>query len=132
MKIIVKLFSLKLLTSFLALAYSIIQVRYFGASRIIEIFFAAQSLIYLVTSLTQSGQLAEIFLPEFQRLNNIKKGLGFDVKYYNYRIFLGMSDNFFGFYFYLFLSIYWYQGFKRRQGISRINFRILLPYLFFR
>ena len=64
MKIIVKL-SLKLLASFLALAYSIIQVRYFGASRIIEIFFAAQSLIYLV-SLTQSGQLAEIFLPEFQ------------------------------------------------------------------
>ena len=70
MKIIVKL-SLNC-ASFLALAYSIIQVRYFGASKIIEIF-CSSGLIYLVTSLTQSGQLAEIFLPEFQRLNNKKR-----------------------------------------------------------
>ena len=77
MTILLKLFSLKLLTSLLGLGYSILQVRYFGASRAIEIYFAAQSLIYLVTSLTQSGQLAEIFLPEYHKLNAIKKGLGF-------------------------------------------------------
>ncbi|MBJ2174580.1 hypothetical protein JBL43_10055 [Aureibaculum sp. A20] len=77
MKILLKLFSLKLISSLLGLIYSIIQVQYFGASRTIEIYFAAQSLVYLVTSLTQSGQLAEIFLPEYHRLNNINSGLGY-------------------------------------------------------
>ncbi len=57
--------------------YSILQVRYFGASRIVEVFFAAQSLVYLVTSLAQGGQLSEVFLPEYHRLNLISKGLGF-------------------------------------------------------
>ena len=65
------------MASLLGLLYSIIQVHYFGASRTIEIYFAAQSLVYLVTSLTQSGQLAEVFLPEYHKLNNIKPGLGY-------------------------------------------------------
>ena len=77
MKILLQLFSLKLVASLLGLLYSIIQVHYFGASRTIEIYFAAQSLVYLVTSLTQSGQLAEVFLPEYHKLNNIKQGLGY-------------------------------------------------------
>ncbi|MDY7394203.1 lipid II flippase MurJ [Aureibaculum sp. 2210JD6-5] len=77
MKILLKLFSLKLVSSLLGLLYSIIQVHYFGASRTIEIYFAAQSLVYLVTSLTQSGQLAEVFLPEYHKLNTIKAGLGY-------------------------------------------------------
>ena len=134
MKIIVKLFSLKLLTSFLALAYSIIQVRYFGASRIIEIFFAAQSLIYLVTSLTQSGQLAEIFLPEFQRLNNIKKGLGFDaLNIIIIRMFfwgcLIISLVFIFTPFFINLLV---PGFSNEdKELAALIFRILLPYLFF-
>ncbi len=77
MKILLKLFSLKLVASLLGLLYSILQVHYFGASRTIEIYFAAQSLVYLVTSLTQSGQLAEVFLPEYHKLNNITAGLGY-------------------------------------------------------
>lgn len=77
MKVILKLFSFKLLSSILALGYSILQVRYFGASRYIEVFFAAQSLVYLVTSLSQGAQLSEIFLPEFHKLNKIESGLGF-------------------------------------------------------
>lgn len=77
MKILLKLFSLKFIASLLGLAYSILQVRYFGANRTIEIYFAAQSLVYLVTSLTQSGQLAEIFLPEYHKLNTIAPKLGF-------------------------------------------------------
>ena len=40
-------------------------------------YFAAQTLVYLVTSLTQSGHLAEVFLPEYHKLEAIKKGLGF-------------------------------------------------------
>lgn len=77
MNILLKLFSLRFIASILGLAYSILQVRYFGASRTIEIYFAAQSLVYLVTSLTQSGQLAEIFLPEYHKLKIIKPKLGF-------------------------------------------------------
>lgn len=45
-----------------------LQVRYFGTSRAIELFFAAQSVVYLITSLSQSGQLAEVFLPEYIKL----------------------------------------------------------------
>ena len=77
MKILLKLFSLKFISALLGVLYSILQVRYFGASRTIEIYFAAQSLVYLVTSLTQSGQLAEIFLPEYHKLNAIEPKLGF-------------------------------------------------------
>lgn len=77
MNTLLKLFSLKFIASLLGLGYSILQVRYFGASRTIEIYFAAQSLVYLVTSLTQSGQLAEIFLPEYHKLNAIIPKLGF-------------------------------------------------------
>ncbi len=50
--------------------YSLLQVRIFGTDRVIEIFFAAQSLVYLVTSLSQSGQISEIFLPIYLTLKN--------------------------------------------------------------
>ena len=59
---------LKLIGAVLGILYSIIQVRYFGTDRIIEVFFAAQTVVYLVTSLTQSGQLAEVYLPIYLRL----------------------------------------------------------------
>lgn len=78
MKTLLKLFSLKFIASLLGLVYSIIQVRYFGASRSIEVFFAAQTMVYLVTSLTQSGKLAEIFLPVYHDLEYKQKGLGFN------------------------------------------------------
>ncbi|MFT4800288.1 MAG: putative peptidoglycan lipid II flippase [Flavobacteriaceae bacterium] len=77
MKILFKLFSLKLLVSILGLISSIIVVRYFGLSRDVEIYFGAQSLVYVIISLTQAGQLSEIFLPEFIILNKRKKKLGF-------------------------------------------------------
>lgn len=77
MKTLLKLFSLKLLTSLFGLLYSILQVRYFGVSRAIEVYFAAQTLVYLITSLTQSGHLAEVFLPEYHKLEIKNKGFGF-------------------------------------------------------
>ena len=77
MKNILKLFSLKFVSSLLGICYSILQVRYFGTSRAIEVFFVAQNLVYLVTSLTQSGQLSEIFLPEYLRLKKIDIKLSF-------------------------------------------------------
>lgn len=77
MKNLLNLFSLKLIASILGLVSSIITVRLFGASRVIEIYFVAQTLVYLVASLTQSGQLAEVFLPEFHRLKEVSEKLGF-------------------------------------------------------
>jgi len=56
---------LKLLGSAIGLVYSVLQVRYFGASALVDAFFVATSAVYLVMSLTQGGQLAEVFLPEY-------------------------------------------------------------------
>src|SRR5690349_4338578 len=56
---------LKLITTVLGLLYSIFQVRIFGTTPEIESYFAATSLMYLITTFTQSGQLAEIFLPTY-------------------------------------------------------------------
>jgi len=133
MKILLKLFSLKLITSLLGLGYSILQVRYFGASRTIEIYFAAQSLIYLVTSLTQSGQLAEIFLPEFHKLNAIKKGLGFKgLNIVINRMFLwGSLIITIVFIFTPFFINLLVPGFSNEdKEQATLMFRVLLPYLF--
>ena len=133
MKILLKLFSLKLLTSLLGLGYSILQVRFFGASRTIEIYFAAQSLIYLVTSLTQSGQLAEIFLPEFHKLNTIKSGLGFKgLNVVINKMFLWgtliIAIVFIFTPFFIDLLVPGFSGEDKEQAI--LMFRVLLPYLF--
>lgn len=56
---------LKIGGAILGVIYSILQVRYFGVSREIELYFAASSVLYLITSLAQSGQLAELFLPVY-------------------------------------------------------------------
>ena len=133
MKDILSLFSLKLITSVLGVLYSILQVRYFGASRTIEIYFAAQSLIYLVTSLTQSGQLAEIFLPEFHKLNTIKKGLGFKgLSIVINRMFLwGSLIITIVFLFSPFFINLLVPGFSGEdKSDATLMFRVLLPYLF--
>ncbi|MGH2648430.1 MAG: murein biosynthesis integral membrane protein MurJ, partial [Ginsengibacter sp.] len=56
---------LRIVYAVLGLAYSILQVRIFGTSRLVEVFFVANSVVYLVTSLTQSGKLSEFFLPVY-------------------------------------------------------------------
>jgi putative peptidoglycan lipid II flippase len=133
MKILLNLFSLKLLTSLLGLGYTILQVRYFGASRTIEIYFAAQSLIYLVTSLTQSGQLAEIFLPEYHKLNAIRKGLGYKgLCIVLNRMFLwGSLIIAIVFIFTPFFINLLVPGFSNEDKVQvTLMFRVLLPYLF--
>ena len=62
-KIIIKLTGLKLIASLLGLVYSILQVRYFGASAEMDAYFVAMSAMYMITSLIQGGQLSEVFLP---------------------------------------------------------------------
>jgi peptidoglycan biosynthesis protein MviN/MurJ (putative lipid II flippase) len=133
MKVLLKLFSLKFITSLLGLGYSILQVQYFGASRTIEIYFAAQSLIYLVTSLTQSGQLAEIFLPEFHKLNSIKNGLGFKgLNVVIIRMFLWGSLIIVIVFIFtpIFINLL-VPGFSSEdKAEATLMFRVLLPYLF--
>lgn len=63
---------IKILGALVGILYSVTQVHLFGASRIIEVFFAAQAVVYLITSLTQSGQLSEILLPEYIYLRENK------------------------------------------------------------
>lgn len=132
MKILLKLFSLRFIGSIFGLASSIITVKYFGVTRSIEVFFAAQSLVYLVTSLTQSGQLAEIFLPEYNRLNNISKKLGFQA--------LNVVINFFSFWIFgVIIIIFIFSDFfieiiipgfsQSEKNQATLIFRVLLPYL---
>lgn len=64
-KLLIKLTGLQLISSFFALIYSVLQVRFFGASAMIDAFFIAMSAVYMITSLIQGGQLAEVFLPEY-------------------------------------------------------------------
>ncbi|QMU64038.1 MAG: hypothetical protein GKR88_06850 [Flavobacteriaceae bacterium] len=133
MKTLLKLFSFKLLTSLLGLLYSILLVRYFGASRNIEIYFAAQGLVYMVTSLSQGGQLAEVFLPEYHKLNTIRKGLGFEaLSVILNRIFLlGTVIIAIIFIFASFFIQLLVPGFSEEdKELSTLIFRILLPYLY--
>lgn len=134
MKVLLKLFSLKLIAVLLGLLYSVLQVNYFGASRTIEIFFASQSLVLLITSLTQSGQLAEVFLPEYHRLNNRVKGLGYKA--------LNVIITRILFYLLFFAVVMFFlapkfieilvPGFSHEDKLfSVLIFRVLIPVLFF-
>ena len=133
MKILFKLFSIKLVAAILGILYTILQVRYFGATRTIEIYFAAQSLVYLVTSLTQSGKLAEIFLPEYHKLNKIKPNLGFQgLNVVINRMFFWGAIIIIGVFI---LAPYFIQllvtGFTETdQKEATLIFRVLSPYLF--
>ncbi len=133
MKVILKLFSLKLIGSILAVLYSILQVRYFGATRGIEIYFAAQSLVYLVSSLSQGGQLAEIFLPEYLNLNQIRSNLGFSALnvVINRMLFFGGAIILIIFFTAPLLIKLMIPGFSPEdQSLAVLMFRVLLPYLF--
>ncbi len=64
-KIIIKLTGFQLVASLVGLAYSILQVRFFGTSAEMDAYFVAMSAVYMITSLIQGGQLSEVFLPEY-------------------------------------------------------------------
>ena len=64
-KTVGKLAVLKILGALIGLLYSVLQVRYFGANGIVDAYFVATAALYLITSLTQGGQLAEVFLLEY-------------------------------------------------------------------
>ncbi len=132
MQTLLKLFSLKFIAAILGVLYSILQVHFFGTSREIEIYFGALSLAYLVTSLTQSGQLAEIFLPEYHRL----KIKGVELAHQGLNVVINRML-LYGFVLILaiFISAPYFinlliPGFEDQDKILAISmFRMLLPYL---
>jgi len=65
---------LKILASLSGLLYSILQVNYFGTSPAVEAYFVAASLMYLVVSLMQAGQLSEILLPVYHKIK-VERGV---------------------------------------------------------
>lgn len=132
MQTLLRLFSLKFITAILGVIYSILQVQFFGASREIEVYFGALSLAYLVTSLTQSGQLAEVFLPEYHKLKEKGQHLahqGLNVVI-NRMLLYGSVLIFF-----IFLSAPYFinlliPGFEEEDKmVATSMFRVLLPYL---
>lgn len=64
-KSIKKLTSIKFLGSALAIIYSVLQAKYFGTGKNIEVYFGAISIVAVLFSLSQSGVLAEILLPKY-------------------------------------------------------------------
>lgn len=74
---------LKLVSTLLGIIYSIAQVRIFGTDKSIELFFAASSLLYLIVSVTQTGQLSEIFLPQYLQ---IKENHGIEIAHKSYSV----------------------------------------------
>ncbi|MGA2070539.1 MAG: lipid II flippase MurJ [Sedimentisphaerales bacterium] len=52
----------------ISVANSVVVAQFFGTGREVEIYFAASTLQTLILSLTQSGQIGEIFLPVYHRL----------------------------------------------------------------
>ena len=66
-KKLVSLTGLRLFASFLGIIYYIFQIKIFGTSPEIEIFFASSTIVYMLISLTQSGQLAEVLVPTYNK-----------------------------------------------------------------
>jgi len=62
--------SAQALSSVIAVAQSIVVVRIFGASRSIEVYFAASLLQQILLRLLQTGQFVEVVLPKYIALRN--------------------------------------------------------------
>ena len=65
---IASLTSIRFVGLIVGVGYSIVNVHCFGTSREADVYVSVTLLFSSVLSLSQSGQLAEIFLPEFHRL----------------------------------------------------------------
>jgi len=70
LKTIGSLTVLKIIAAITGLAYSVLQVRYFGANAAMDAYFVALTAVYVITSIVQGGQLAEVFLPEYLKVKS--------------------------------------------------------------
>ncbi|MDB4466632.1 hypothetical protein N9066_00315 [bacterium] len=67
--------SVKFAGSIATVGYSITQAQCYGTKPVIESYFAGISIFSMLISLSQSGQLAEMFVPEYHRIKS-EHGLG--------------------------------------------------------
>jgi putative peptidoglycan lipid II flippase len=67
-KSVLSLMSIKLVAMISTLGFGITKIQCFGTSPEIESFFAGTAVFSVILSLSQSGQLSEIFLPVYHRL----------------------------------------------------------------
>jgi len=58
---------INLSSALLGIGSSVVMARIYGVSTDVEVYFAATSLFFMITSLTQTGQLSEIILPIYHR-----------------------------------------------------------------
>lgn len=70
LKTIGSLTVLKIIAAITGLVYSVLQVRYFGANAAMDAYFVALTAVYVITSIVQGGQLAEVFLPEYLKVKS--------------------------------------------------------------
>lgn len=69
-KTILSLTAINMLSAVVGISFSVAQARFFGATRNIEIYFAAFALIRLLVSFSQAGQLSEVLLPVAHQLKD--------------------------------------------------------------
>ncbi|MDA7906843.1 hypothetical protein N9B43_08055, partial [Mariniblastus sp.] len=74
-KTITQFMSVKFAGSIATVGYSITQAQCYGTKPVIESYFAGISIFSMLISLSQSGQLAEMFVPEYHRIKS-EHGLG--------------------------------------------------------
>lgn len=122
---------LKIIGAIAGIVYSVFQVRYFGTSRSIEVFFAAQTILYLVQSLTQTGQLSEIFLPVYIKLktkyNSEIAYKAFSVLLNRFTVYVSFGL-FIGYYLAPYIINSFIPGFSNHdKQIAVTIFRVLLP-----
>ncbi len=58
---------INLASALLGIGSSVVMAQAYGVSPDVEVYFAATSLFFMITSLTQTGQLSEIILPIYHR-----------------------------------------------------------------
>ena len=67
-KVFSELIGLKLFSAVLSVLYGVLQIKYFGSTGTMDAYFIAFSLIYIVTSSIQGGQMTEFMLPRYVEL----------------------------------------------------------------
>lgn len=79
---VASLSAFKLSSSALAVAYSAVLAYWFGTSREMEAFFAAQTTLMMVLNISQGGRVGELVIPVYQRVK-VSQGRGEAVRVFS-------------------------------------------------
>jgi putative peptidoglycan lipid II flippase len=132
------IFNLGLINAFasvLGILFSVVLAQSFGVSREVEIYFASSSLFFLINSLTQTGQMAEITLPIYHQLiedyGRKEAGKAFSV-IINYVAVIGIFVSILALLLAQPVMQYYVKGFSDEDKLRTIYyFSLITPLLFF-